>query len=559
MTRRDLDVGSVFASRAVGRAAGRIIRLVNATTHREALRHIGALVVELKDQADRDAAFLACQILRDLDILDPEEAAYLFVQLWRSSADIRVVDDEALEYFRSHGEEGLAALIVDDPEVFRAVLDSAADSLLDKKPLRHSRPKQADDPVRIASMTERLLALSASAEGPEREATWASLKDAMKGLSPEAQLRAASRLKEIGALSPAEHAAVVEHVSVSLMASLTMYDREMRRRSRSNGLGGGEVPSPFPRRERDDRYSLPPRSWRIQVAILRQLGEHELANLYLSNGGAYRELIRQGTASMPIEQPRAPGDARPVEEPSEEDLDLAADYWGGLLADAESQAFEERFRDDDAFFDRISPVMTSFDSGHPAPSLTKRVALRRAERRMEGLPRPRRTPPDEAEVALVDDYIDDRLSADEERVFEARLLVDGEFFVRVAPYVRRWLMGDGQSLPAKQLRRARPDLYQRVMRCPISAKTELADEAEANLLADYVSRSMSDEEIDRFHERLATDQGFFERVSPVLVGWFLRLSPEFIEMGIEATEEAARREARKASKKRGAERDKKRR
>ena len=290
---------SVFGTRRVADTARKVIRLINAITRDEANERIGAWFLWAKDGKDIDAAFRAVQILRDLDTIDPEEAAYLFAQLLRSGPVFMKLTDEAVKYLRAHGESEIAALFVDDPALFRHALKSAADSLIERKPLDEDYRRRKDKPARVAVVGERVLALSASSAGPEREAAWAALMSAMKGVSIEARVRAVSRLKEVGALSRAEHAALVHHLSTERYVKLAQHDREYRRRFRTEGLGPERTPSPLTRPERTQESQLVPRSRRIHVACLRQLGEHDLANLLLANSDAYDALVAEGDASMP--------------------------------------------------------------------------------------------------------------------------------------------------------------------------------------------------------------------------------------------------------------------
>lgn len=160
---------------------------------------------------------------------------------------------------------------------------------------------------------------------------------------------------------------------------------------------------------------------------------------------------------------------------------------------------------------------------------------------MASRPPVKRKPPNKPEIELIKRYIDNELSAEDEQLFEARLLADDRFFVRVAPYVRTWLMGDGQSPTARRLRQKRPDLYKRVWEIHSLAATDLADEADLALITDYLAGFMTEEEMVAFDERLASDDAFFDRMAPFIKIWFYRSPPSIIEVGLKKSQRLAKK------------------
>lgn len=288
-----------------------------------------------------EAAWAAAQRLRDLDEIDPAEAAYVFNSIFDVNSEAlcgadreyqrflkehvaelengkpgdeqshdRLMDQLMLrsraiecEFFSARGESALAALCRDDPDAFGLLCAEGALTMVEDKPTEDEGRVAPGSQTVAARIGERILALAATETIRDALRENEALYRAMENGDPASGVTAVREMRELGAITPLEAHGLIDEIVGGVTADMQEADREWSRtdralRSHRKALGLG-LTDPWP----DDcafeirvlEYRQERRSERLMVMNLRRFEEHELANLLLANPDEY-ERRRQESA-----------------------------------------------------------------------------------------------------------------------------------------------------------------------------------------------------------------------------------------------------------------------
>jgi hypothetical protein len=280
-----------------------------------------------------DAAFAAAQQLRDLDEIDPAEAAFVFSSIYeehdeayckvdgehrrllKAFVDAHSVvqrdhDDAARErlsaalhqrsraiqsaFLAARGEATLAAMCRDDPDAFTRLCVDGQMSLIDDKPsaVEVDVPPSQGASSRIG---ERILALAATETVRDTLREHSALWDAVSGGDPASAVAAVQEMREVGMITPLEAHGLLDEIVGDVTLVMREVDREWSRLERkleshrkSLRLGAGDPwPDDLPLAIRALEWRQDQRGDRLQVLNLRRFGEHAMANLLLNEPGEY--------------------------------------------------------------------------------------------------------------------------------------------------------------------------------------------------------------------------------------------------------------------------------
>lgn len=288
-----------------------------------------------------EAAWAAAQRLRDLDEIDPAEAAYVFNSIfdvhaealctadrehqrllkehlaaWEKDASSAERSHDQLmeqlmlrsraiecEFFAARGESALAALCRDDPDAFGLLCAEGALTLVEDKPTEDEGRVTPGSQTAAARIGERILALASTETVRDALRENEALYRAMDGGDPASGVTAVREMRELGAITALEAHGLIDEIVGGVTANMQEADREWSRidrtlRSHRKALGL-DIMDPWP----EDRsfetlvleYRQERRSERLMVMNLRRFGEHELANLLLTDPDEY-ERRRQESA-----------------------------------------------------------------------------------------------------------------------------------------------------------------------------------------------------------------------------------------------------------------------
>ena len=289
---------SIYDSPLVAAAAKQLLRAANERTSHAAKRGMQ----EFRDSAYEsdatfEAAFLAAQMLRDLDRIDHDEMAYVLDYLFDDPLKRRRrFDASTFAFYRAHGESELATKMEKRRATYVQDTFDGELSLIAGKPPGGDRPV-VDTEASVADIAERALALSAAAAKPDRVREWNNFVRAARTVSVRAAVGAIRSLREIKTLTPHEYAALVNTVIEPAIDQLCDADRLIHRLRRAAGPEGHKIvgASPADRsRRRNAQRRLTVRLRRVRAAYLRQLGEHDLANLLRSKPLLYELQVVEG-------------------------------------------------------------------------------------------------------------------------------------------------------------------------------------------------------------------------------------------------------------------------
>jgi hypothetical protein len=255
-------------------------------------------------------------------------------------------------------------MIESNRRAYKKWLTAGQQSLL-QFPLYEEDQSVPDSPERIAIISEKATALLATIAGSERAASWNALRESMKGVAAEERLRAIRPLRELGMVTGREYAALVEMAMRDRYLDRTIGDRECRRELKA--CRGQDI------------------NERIRTACLREVDEHDLANLRLTDRNKYREHVDWRFAELPYEWEVERGDRAAARERdpdllrrNEEDAETIRRYALNLMPLTESAAFEKRLLTDAQFFERLASTLSVWMTGRPVlPALRRRLDKRR--------------------------------------------------------------------------------------------------------------------------------------------------------------------------------------
>jgi hypothetical protein len=316
------------------------VRAIDPTRLRKALRQLKAGVRARSFEAadarlDRfaesatrstehmDAAVRAIQTLRDLEIIDRGEAAYLFSSLFgraldeqreRNPAFDRAIDtgvelellwaamhDERLAkelaYHRAYGEDELARMLKEQPDEYGLLAAHGQHSLLEDKPtLKELKDPKPGLPV-SAALPERALAMLAAETTREWHPAWLALCEELRGADPAAAVAAIQSLREVGSISFEESLVLIDMAIEPIVDAKLERDREFHRLDRAleaaqvkYGIDYKEPEASRPLEFRVIEFLRLRRADNITAVVLRQFGEHRMANLMTTDPEKFNEM-----------------------------------------------------------------------------------------------------------------------------------------------------------------------------------------------------------------------------------------------------------------------------
>jgi len=291
-----------------------------------------------RSAARAEAVFAAAQELRDLGLVDEAESAAIFELAWAErfqrvlfedldvgaadelrDADIEVpntpeFEARADEYHRrsgpglaafleARGESQLAGLVRADLSRFDRLCARGEFLLVKMKPADAPNLTEPPDAKRVAWASERILGIL----GEPRQARGAALGTFVLEMSPSdtmAAVAAVQELRECGLVSRGEAAGLLETFLLHAYIATLQADRELQRmvwdwpiaEPEEDGQGPRPftvlelVRSPHPLDE-GLAWRLGDRLYRVKASLLRQVGEHELANLALRERTRYARMV----------------------------------------------------------------------------------------------------------------------------------------------------------------------------------------------------------------------------------------------------------------------------
>lgn len=323
----------------VRRARARIRKVLEAPSQSAALESFEAIYAWGYESACRaEAVFAAAQETRDLAQIDEAECAALLELAWaarfqralsddldmrlgRSRRDVDAGERETPaaggrveEYFRrsgpglaayleARGEIDLADVVRADVTRFEKLTARGEFMLVETKPADGPDLSEPPDARRVAWMSERILGIM----GEPRPARAAALRALVLEMSPSdttAAVAAVRELRELGLVRPGQAAGLLEAFLWDVYRGMAQADRELQRMYRNwptaDDDGDGQRPlsalelvrSPNPV-DQELAWRLGDRLYRIKVSLLRQVGEHELANLALRERWRHATMVER--------------------------------------------------------------------------------------------------------------------------------------------------------------------------------------------------------------------------------------------------------------------------
>ena len=306
----------------------------NAVTCADAERRFDQFLDRVEKSADyAEAGFAAVQALRDLQEIQPFEAAYIFQSIYEVLAE-GIEDADAMakallqehvdafsdtveaqeraealsrrrrleleaEFLRARGEETLAAMLLDTPDEHAAFCAEGVISLIDGKESPDEGIRAHPDARATGLIGERIAALAATETGAEAYARWMALSQALSQDDPASGVSAVQALRDIGVLSFEESVGLVDDIVSGLAERHVEADRDCMRWEREmfelRKAAGLDDHTSFPPGEepfelRALAARLDRRSHRILAVCLRRYGEHRMANLLIANPAEYHRI-----------------------------------------------------------------------------------------------------------------------------------------------------------------------------------------------------------------------------------------------------------------------------
>ena len=274
-----------------------------------------------------DAAFAAAQALRDLEVINADEAAYVLSELCsayvestskgnplggksltteaeidRALKSIRRRDQAVMAALhRERGEVALAEMMLADPDAYGTLCAEGEISLMMDIPEGPPPSVTAAQPDEVAAVSEPILAYFTTEWGKDRYGAWQALLSAIHDAGPVSAIAAAQSIRGLGVISFEESLALVDLMIGSDVDEAAAADRESRRLANAIeriDVQLKQLPPPEgaadPRvAERERLTGLSAHRYnRLQAICLRRYGEHRMANLLIANPKEY-ERIRE--------------------------------------------------------------------------------------------------------------------------------------------------------------------------------------------------------------------------------------------------------------------------
>jgi hypothetical protein len=278
-----------------------------------------------------DAVAAAVQTLRDVGEITRAEAAYMIDYLIDLPRDNRELDpgisklivespehhDLAMaamshhdtmlgvEFYKAHGEFELAELFENDIDAYRTLCAEGQISLYDYKEDHHPRVKEAKskDP---SVVMEKVIAMSATEGIPAWLPAWKEFCSALHEVTPETAVVAIQNARELGVITYAQSASLIDDAITDLFWHEAALDREHHRLEQAMEVMDEQLGIKY--ETPDDQQ---PFEWRvlnaqmerrkagITAVILRRLGEHRMASLLVNDPDGYARLLDEGNLITP--------------------------------------------------------------------------------------------------------------------------------------------------------------------------------------------------------------------------------------------------------------------
>jgi hypothetical protein len=295
------------------------------------------MLAALESRENLEATFAAVQMLRDLDVVEACEAAYLFNSMlsvveWddegppsealqelvqRLPTDVELVSaamshesQVAAEIFhRSRGEHGLADVIGRDMEEYHAIVAEGEMSIFDSKEDDAGPPPEARS-TDARLVMERVLALSARESIRDWVQSWTPLMESIRQVTPGTAVRAIQEARGIGAISFEEHLRLMDLAIEDQVLDECRRERRYARLERKRdalhdrlGIDPGK-----PDAEQPAEYLMVEAETRrfydgMTAVVLRRFGEHRLANLMIEDPAEYARIRERCNPLSPCPAP----------------------------------------------------------------------------------------------------------------------------------------------------------------------------------------------------------------------------------------------------------------
>jgi hypothetical protein len=290
---------------AVRAAMKRLTAVADARTTERAQGRFDRLVFRAqKSAAFTEAAYLATQVLRDMDVLSRGEATFVFRELFDLRSDEYSRNDPYPEarFHRARGELWLAELLLHDARTAMKLAAEGQCSLMVEKLDTDDAEVDTPDPAVVATICERIAAVATADTSRETIDRYHVLSVALGEAGVGSGMAAVGELREIGLVSFTESVGLISGILYPLVYHEVEADRECARlqariddSSRGHAEESGR-PSTTGKAQwvegtLDKR--LDARKRVLIVMCLRRFGEHEAATLVIENPKEFDRLAGQ--------------------------------------------------------------------------------------------------------------------------------------------------------------------------------------------------------------------------------------------------------------------------
>ena len=308
--------------------------VANAVTAAEAEKRFDQFLFRVEKTAEyAEAGFAAAQALRDLETIEPFEAAYVFESIYdvladeiegndaelaalvQAYVDVLLASEQArararaadtlrraelrAEFLEARGEWTLATMLLEQQDAYADMCAEGTISLVEGKQSPDVGIPPHPNRQTTALIGERIIALAATETGPETLQQWHALVDALRDDDPASGVAAVRTMREIGVLSFEESIGLIDEIvgglainAIDADRDCARWERQMAAIKKASGVGeDGNFPpgaEPFEWKALEARRER--RTDRIMAVCLRRYGEHRMANLLIENPAEYSRI-----------------------------------------------------------------------------------------------------------------------------------------------------------------------------------------------------------------------------------------------------------------------------
>jgi len=205
-------LNDIFGSPATAAAARQLYAAAKASTKEHAEERLEEFLADAaRSDADFETAFLATQMLRDLDRIDDSIALHVFDHLIENRRGKGPSTGlSAADLYRRRGESEFARLIESDPIGYAAYAAAGRVHLMSMKQSTEVRGG-IDDPKDLTALSDYTVALMGAPEDNRRD-EWNRFVRALKTVSVDGAVRVVRSLREEWKLSPADYASLIDTI-----------------------------------------------------------------------------------------------------------------------------------------------------------------------------------------------------------------------------------------------------------------------------------------------------------------------------------------------------------